>query len=67
MSDFNEQQQDFFKGFAKKTDRDEEEERRRKAGMAALGQRLKDYLSGPSATERFTRSIQGYKDNSDKE
>lgn len=67
MGDFNDDQQSFFKGFARQTEYDPEEEKRRKAGMAALGQRIKDYFGGPAATERFTRSIQSYKEKNNKE
>lgn len=67
MGDFNDDQQNVFRGFAKQTDYDPEEEKRRKAGIAALSQKIKDVFSGPSASERFTRSIQSYKDKNNQE
>lgn len=59
MSDFNDEMNN-------KTDEELEKEKRRKAGISALSEKIKNIFAG-TASDTFTRQIQGYKNKNNQE
>lgn len=59
MSDFNDEMNN-------KTEDELEKEKRRKAGISALAEKIKNVFAG-TASDTFSRQIQSYKDKKNQE